>query len=319
MVKNMNFLSRRFAFAALLVIAATALLVTGFFNRSATPPAPLATTTARPEANASSGMARVTASGKTVTPPSLSPLPAVDSALEISIEGNAAPSITARDLAERATNLQASDRRAWRLTELIDSTYIHANTAIHAITSDGQDYILNDDGRAAGDIIVVQRNTGEVYVGWLDGSAAAGLPLADAERPAERVERVARIAIASPAREPAEPPATLAITLDGKPHRTVTPDGFAALAQLAVRGQRDEASAAIDVSRAFGGPAKIVGLVASGRRIAAASPSAGARPVIYLTRRARFKFAWVDAAGAPIDGTKQREVSELALETVATR
>jgi len=297
----MNFLSRGSGFAAVLVIAATGVLATGFFNRSATP-------IARPATSALSGTTGVTASSNPTPPPGLSPI-------DIAIEGAAAPSITARDLAERPTNLQATDRRAWRLTELIDSTHIHANTVIHAITTDGGDYILNEDGRGAADIIVVRRSTGEIYLGWLDGGAGADLPLADAERPAERVERVARLVIAAPAREPAGAPAVLAITLDGRPHSTVTPRSFAALAQLAVRSQRDEASAAIDVSRAFGGPAKIVGLVASGRRIAAASPSAGARPVIYLTRRARFKFAWVDAAGAPIDGTKQREVSELVLET----
>lgn len=291
-----------------LVVVAAAVLATGFFNRSATPSAPSA-------ARSSSGTAGVAPSSNRAKPPRLSPPPVLDTAHAIEIEGAGTPSLTGDDLAERPTNLQAADRRAWRLTELIDGAYIHANTAIHAITTDGEDYILNEDGRAASDIIVVRRNTGEVYLGWLDAGAGADRPLADAERPAERIERVARIALASRAREPVDTPATLAVVLDGQPHRTVTPRDFAALAQLSVRGQNDEASPAIDVGRAFGGRANIVGLVAGGRRVAVAPPSPGARPVIYLTRRARFKFAWLDAAGAPIDGTKQREVSELALET----
>jgi len=307
----MNFLSRGSGLVAVLIVVAAGVLATGFFNRSATPAEPRA-------ARVSSGTAGVTPSSNRVTPPQLPPPPAADTAAEIAIDGAGKPSLTGDDLAARPTNLQAADRRAWRLTELIDGTYIHANTVIHAITIDGGDYILNEDGRQAADIIVVRRNTGELYVGWLDGGAGPERPLADAERPAERVERVARIALETRAREPADAPAVLAVVLDGKPHRTVTPDGFPALAQLAVRGHGDEASSVIDVSRALGGTAgaaKVVGLVAGGRRIAAAPPSPGARAVIYLTRRGRFKFAWVDAAGAPIDGTKQREVSELVLET----
>jgi hypothetical protein len=305
----MHFLSRGFGIAILLSIAVLVVLgATGFFSRSATRSAP-PLTSARGDAPSSNR----------ATPPRLSPPPVLDhqddqrvrAALEIEIDGAARLAITADELAGRPTNLQAADRRAWRLTELIDDSYIHASTVIHAITMDGEDYILNDDGRNGADIIVVRRTTGELYVGWLDGSA--GRPLADAERPAERIERVAQIALATPAREQANRPATLAIVVDGKPRQTVTPESFAAIAQLAVRGHRDEA-AAIDVGRAFGAAA-IVSLVAGGRRVAAAPPSRGARPVVYLTRRARFKLAWVDPAGAPIDGARHRDVSELALET----
>jgi hypothetical protein len=304
----MNFLSRGFGIAILLMTAAAALLIlggTGFFNRSTTP-------VTSPHRNAPGG----TPSSNRALPPRLAP-PVEDQrdrdALAIAVDGAALPSITSDELARRPTNLQAADRRAWRLTDLLGGTRIRGNTVIHAITMDGEDYILNDGGRNGADIIVVRRTSGELYVGWLDGGADR--PLADAERPAERIERVARIALAAPSRELANAPAALAIVVDGTPRQAVTPESFAALARLAVRGPRGETSAAIDVGRAFGGPAAIVSLVASGRRVTAAPPSPGARPVIYLTRRARFKLAWIDAAGAPIDGARHREVSELVLQT----
>jgi hypothetical protein len=307
--ENMRFLSRGPGIAILLLIAVLAVLgAAGFFSHSATRSAP-PVTRARGDAPSSNR----------ATPPRLSPPVLGDrddqrprAMLEIEIDGAARLALTADEFGGRPTNLQAADRRAWRLTELIDGSQIRASTVIHAITMDGEDYILNNDGRRGADIIVVRRATGELYVGWLDGGADR--PLADAERPAERIERVARIALATPAREPENRAATLAIVVDGKPRQTLTPESFAALARLAVRGPRDEAMAAIDVGGAFGAAA-IVSVVAGGRRVAAAPPSRGARPVVYLTRRARFKLAWVDAAGAPIDGARHRDVSELALQT----
>jgi hypothetical protein len=243
-------------------------------------------------------------------------------ALTIAVEGAGNSSIDSAELAERPTNLQASDRRAWHLTELIDHTYINSNTIIHAVTIDGGDYILNDDGRSTSDVIVVRRAGGELYLGWLDGSAERARPLADAELPAERIERVARISLATPVATRDELPAQLTIVVDGQPRRTVTALTFAKQATLQVRGRGEGTSPAIDVARAFGSPLEVVGLTAGGHRTASPPPSRDARAVIYLTRRVHFKFAWVDARGEPIEGTKQRDVSELVLATagrLATR
>src|SRR5688572_10259181 len=135
----MNFLSRGSGMVIVLMIAAAALLVlgaTGFFNRSATPSEPPLTGPHR------SGPG-VEPSSNRATPPRLPP-PALGEAPEIAIDGAALPSITGDELAARPSNLQAADRRAWRLTDLIGGSDIQANTVIHAITIDGEDYILND-------------------------------------------------------------------------------------------------------------------------------------------------------------------------------
>jgi hypothetical protein len=242
--------------------------------------------------------------------------------IAIEIDGIAAGAIDAGALADRPAVLQARDRRAWRLSELLSElgadTHIHSSAVIHARTLDGGDYILSENGRQ-GDAIVVLRASGELYIGWLDGDP--GRPLADAERPAERIEDVAMIAIASPVAPPELPPASVAIVVDGRPYHTLTAPGFAAAASTRtatrIAGRRDGPALAIDVAQAFGAARQVVGLAANGVRVAQAPPSPGARAVIYLTRRARFKFAWIDARGEPIRGTQQREVSELVLETRA--
>src|SRR5678815_5483647 len=153
----MNFLSRGSGLVAVLIAVAAGVVVTGFFNRSATPAEPRT-------ARVSSGTDGVAPSSNRVTPPQLPPPPAADTAAEIAIDGAGKPSLTGDDLAARPTNLQAADRRAWRLTELIDGTYIHANTVIHAITIDGGDHILNEDGRQTADIIVVRRNLSLIHI-----------------------------------------------------------------------------------------------------------------------------------------------------------
>ena len=96
----------------------------------------------------------------------------------------------------------------------------------------------------------------------------------------------------------------------------MTAQSFAAAARLQIKGQGDAAAPAIDVGRAFGA-AQLVGLTAGGAHLSPTPPSRGARPVIYLTRRERFKFAWLDAAGEPIAASKQREVTALELRTGA--
>ena len=302
----MTLLSRRSAVAAVLAVAVGAVVITGLSHQSS----PEAT---RPTAIARSGSAGVAPARNSATPvPQLTVPPVLAGGIDIEIEGTARPAFTSAELAERPTNLQASDRRAWRLTELIDNHYMNSNTVIHAITKDGSDYILNEDGRQPRDVLVVRRNSGEIYIGWLDGGAD-GRPLADAERPAERIENVAKIALATPAAPPEEPPARLMVIVDGKPRHTVTPDSFAAVAKLQITGQREGSAAAIDISHAFGEGLQIMGLTAGGTHVGPVPPTPDARAVIYLTRRARFKFAWIDASGEPVGGTKQRDVSELVL------
>ena len=153
----------------MLVVAVGAVVTTGLLNRSE--PAGK-----RPPAIPHSGMRGVAPSSNLATPmPRFIPPLMLDRpdraarAIAIEIEGAGKSAIDSAELADRPTNLQAADRRAWRLTELIDNTYIHSNTIIHALTMDGEDYILNDDGRHGSDVIVVRRARGELYLGWLDG------------------------------------------------------------------------------------------------------------------------------------------------------
>jgi len=199
----MILLSRRFVVRAVVVVAVGAVVFTGLANRSS-PDA------RRPGAIARSGSAGVAPTGNIGVAPShnsataapqLTVAPVLAGGIDIEIEGTARPAFTSAELAERPTNLEATNRRAWRLTELIDNQYMNSNTVIHAITNDGSDYILNDDGRQARDVLVVRRNDGELYIGWLDGGPDGRL-LADAERPVGRIEHVARIALATPVARP---------------------------------------------------------------------------------------------------------------------
>jgi hypothetical protein len=234
-------------------------------------------------------------------------------AITIEVDGIATGSIDASTILQRPTSLVARDRRAWRLSELLHNTHIPSNAVIHALTTDGQGYTIQDSGRGAGDTILVRRNTGELYIGWLDGDPATR-PLADAERPAERIENLSRIAIATPI-VPEHLPARLTVLVDGRPHRSLTPDSFFAAATLQLRGQREGTAAAIDVAHTFGSTLELVSITAGGGRVTSPRPTPDARAAIYLTRRGQFKFAWIDPTGAPIAGTKQREVTELALAT----
>ena len=211
--------------------------------------------------------------------------------------------IDTTQLATRPATLVASDRRAWRISELLADTYMQADAEIHARTADGGDFIVRDDA------IVVRRNTGELYLGWLAGGDGT---LADLEKPAERIEHLASIVVTVPVAEPPQAPATMTIVIDGKPQRTLTLDQFAAAATLQIKNSRTGTTPAIDIARVF--DAEVVGVEASGERVEAARPASNARAVVYVNRRNRFKFAWVDAAGAPI-GANQRDVTLLALRT----
>jgi hypothetical protein len=304
----MNVLSRRFRITAVLVVVVISALAAACRDRSS----PAAE---RKAALTPSGSARVT--------PSVNPAPQLPAApvaasrgIAVEVDGVAKGSFDEAGLADRPATLQAGDRKAWRLSELLHNTHIHSKSVIHALTNDGGDYILNEDGRSAGDAIVVRRTTGEIYIGWLDGDPGKR-QLADVERPAERIENVARISITSPEIPKDLPPSRLAIIIDGKPRQTVTAQTFPALARLQVTGQREGNASAIDVAHAFGGTMQVVGLTASGAHVTVKRPGPDARPVIYMTRRLQFKFAWVDRSGEPIRDTKQRDVTELVLRTGA--
>ncbi|TMQ16000.1 MAG: hypothetical protein E6J90_21675 [Deltaproteobacteria bacterium] len=314
----MNFLDRRFRFVAVLALAAGVVTVTAWRNRASSPSASRASS---PTASVASPPGETGSSPSENHPTPQPQLPAQPAAPatpdRIQIEGSERTAIDSSELADRPTGLTANDRRAWRLSELIPDTYMHSNAVIHALTIDGGDYILKDDGRGGDDVLVVRRDSGELYIAWLDGNANDGRPLADAERPVERIEHIARIALVKPTRPVELPPAKLSVTVDGVPRQTLTAASFAAAARIALKGQHDGDARAIDVAHAFGAALEVAGLVADGAHVTTAAPGRDARPVIYLNRRGRFKFAWIDPSGEPIRDTKQREVSELALRSTS--
>ncbi len=205
------------------------------------------------------------------------------------------------------TTLVAKDRRAWHLAELVA---FDATTEVHAKTSEGADLVITDPEHA----LVVKRETGDMYVAWLVPNVAANdpRPLADLEAPAARIEGVTELStspLVQPHRQPTGP-AQITVTIDGKPLTTVTAKVFATLATTRV-DHKETRVAAIDLDQAFGRTA-LVGIEADGAPIAAAAPAPGARPVIFMNKRERFNFEWVDQAGKPL-GAKQREVTLVAM------
>ena len=211
-----------------------------------------------------------------------------------------------RELDARSATLTAKDRHAWLLSELIGGT---SDLVPHAITRDGVDFPLASADR----VLVVQRESGELYIGWLAEGADVNGPLADIERPAERIEGLARIALVPSPPVPAANAAAakLTVVVDGQVATTIAPAGFSAAATMVVEGKH--AAPAIEVERAFG-RARIVGLEADGEHVEPRPPHAGARAVVFMNRRGRFKFAWLDRSGTLI-GEQAREVSQIALRT----
>ena len=322
----MRFFDRRVGAAAVLVVAAGGIAVVARRDRTPSPQASRAASITTASATGAADAPRHIRSSSSITqpPPELelaAPNAPSGDPERIEIEGSERTSIDSSELAARATTLVASDRRAWRLSEIIPDTYMHSNGAIHALTIDGGDYILRGDGRRGDDVLLVRRSSGELYLGWLDDRANHRTPLADAERPVERIEHVTRLTVVKPPPEAAQPPAQLIVTIDGKPHRTLSAASFAAAAKTSIKGQQEGDARAIDVAHAFGGSLQVAELVASGVRVATEPPAPNARAVIYMNRRGRFKFAWLDSSGEPIRNTKLRDISELALHSsrLATR
>lgn len=242
--------------------------------------------------------------------------PAATSAAAPAIHARRAPVLSvarahaaATPIAFSAPKLVAKDRTAWRLHELVD---FDAATDVHAKTADGGDFIITDPDHA----LVVQRDAGEMYVAWLVPNVADNdpRPLADLEAPAARIEGVTELSTSAQAPTHARPtgPAQIAVTIDGKPATTVTATAFAKLATARV-AHKDTRVAAIDLGTAFG-RTSLVEIQADGAPIATDAPAPGAHPVIFMNKRERFNFAWVDAAGKPL-GDKHREVTLVALRT----
>jgi len=219
------------------------------------------------------------------------------------------PHAAAAPIVFAAPTLVAKDRSAWRLHEVVD---FDASTDVHAKTSDGRDLIIADADHA----LVVQRDAGDMYVAWLVPNVAANdpRPLADLEAPAARIEGVTELTTsAQPAARVAPTgPAAIAITIDGHPKTTLTVETFAALATTHVQHKQTSVPA-IELDKAFG-RASLVAVEADGGPIEAQPPAPTARPVVFMNKRERFNFAWVDAAGKPL-GDKHREVTLVALRT----
>ncbi len=225
--------------------------------------------------------------------PTLPATPSTPAALDLS-------QLDARD-----SSLVADDRQAWLLSDLVEGG---SDLVPHAITTDGRDFSLEPADR----VLVVRRASGELYVGFLnDGADATGV-LADIERPAERIDDLARIALVPAAPVVATPAvAQLTVLVDGKVAGTFAPDTFASAATTVLDGKH--AAPALEIEKAFGGT-RVVGLEADGAHVELHAPREGARAVVYMNRRWRFKFAWVDRSGRPI-GDEQREVSQITLRS----
>jgi hypothetical protein len=242
-------------------------------------------------------------------------VPAATPTIEVTVEGAPVAPLSAATLAGKPPSLLARGRHAWRLSELLGDAYTEPQRRVVARTADGRHHVLRGDGKVGDDVILVQRDDGSLYIGWLvDGAERFGAALGDAEQPASRLEEVVALTIAKPP-PPAElPPARVEIERDGAVVRTVTADEFAALATTSL-DSRGTVQQAIDLSRDLGGPARLAGLVAEGVPVDGAAPLPDARPVLYLNRRKRFKFAWVDSTGKPLLGTRVREVTRVILRT----
>ncbi len=249
-------------------------------------PANVATPTAMPQATHE----RVIAARPL---PTLPATPSTPAALDLS-------QLDARD-----SSLVADDRQAWLLSDLVEGG---TDLVPHAITTDGRDFLLERADR----VLVVRRASGALYVGFLNDGADGTGALADIERPAERIDDLARIALV-PAAPVVAPSATaqLTVLVDGKVAGTFAPDSFASAATTVLDAKH--AAPALDIEKAFGGT-RVVELEADGARVELHAPRKGARAVIYLNRRWRFKFAWLDRSGRPI-GDEQREVSQITLRS----
>ncbi len=154
--------------------------------------------------------------------------------------------------------------------------------------------VLRGEGTNRDDALVVRRDSGQLYVGWLRSEGVgADVPLADAELPLQRVADVVSLVVL----RPVLPGASVIIVLDSATILTLTAQDFAAVAQLEVKGDHAGTLSAIDLQRGFAPNTQLVSVVVEGAEVVASPPASRARPILYMNRRERFKAAWVDAAG----------------------
>jgi hypothetical protein len=194
-------------------------------------------------------------------------------------------------LVDRETTLVAAGRRAWRIAELAPEL----GREMHVRTSEGGDYVVSTT-----DAILARRDDGTIYVGWMMPGTGA---LADLERPGERIENAIAIMPTTPAARLA--PAAVAVVVGSTQVRTVTAQTFAAAAKVTFKDKHHAATPAIALDH-------LVSFESNGERVTAAPPAPGARAVVYMNRRERFKLAWLDASGTPI-GDKRGEVTQVTL------
>lgn len=232
--------------------------------------------------------------------------------IRVTVDGEEITPLSPATLAGTIPSWRARDRHAWRLGELLGAVHAEPRKRVVARTADGRDHVLRGDGRAGDNVILVQRDDGSLYIGWLvDGAERFGAALGDAEHPATRLEDVVGLTIAEQAHPPDLPPAQVEIERDGVVVRTISVDQFPTLATTSIDNRGNELPA-IDLARGLGGRARVAGLVADNLPFDGASPTPDARPLLYLNRRKRFKFAWVDPSGRPL-GARLREVTKVIL------
>lgn len=271
----------------------------------------------KPSAGSTETPPFVGGSGAFTSPRPSLPADAADVAapgLALVVDGEERERITSDELALRPSTLEARDRRGWLLSEVLGDEYADSQVAVRAITEDGAEYNLRDDGASAGTAMLVRRDSGELYIGWLAPGGDPATPLADRELPAQRIEHVRRIELTRTTPAAALPPAAVVVSVDGTPRATVTPSTFGQLATVTLH-ESQGAVVGIDLGRAFGN-ATVVSFEAGGvQHDDVRAPTGKERVVLYMNRRGRFKLGFVDETGRLVRGSKEREVTGVGLRS----
>jgi hypothetical protein len=212
-----------------------------------------------------------------------------------------------------AAELSGRGRHGWKLDDLLGDRYWEPQKEVHVHTADGLDFVVRGDGHAGDDVILVERDDGTRYVGWLVPGADPDGDLGDIEQPAARIEDVVDVTIQDQPKDPEMTPATLEVAIDGSVVRTLGADELAGIATAQMPAKDGTMIAALDLTRDLGGTTELVTFVANGSQVEGTPPASGVKPVLHVNRRKRFKLAWLDATGKPVEGTKFREVSRIDL------
>jgi hypothetical protein len=242
------------------------------------------------------------AAGSAAAPSDAPPGPEIS----VKVGSEALPSIDATSLRDRPPSFTARDRRAWRLADLIGDSYRRPELHIHVRTASGGDFIVRGAGHPGDDVIVVQRDDGSMYVGWLRPNAAQyGNALADAEKPAERIEGVVAISAEAPSTDNVQPKGHVDI-VKGSAVASVDADGFASIAT----GHLTHGDESIPVMP-FDAP--ITSVTSEGHEVTPSPPFGGAVPWLRLNKKGQFKLVWGDAAGNLLAEGSLRAVTRVVL------